>query len=314
MQPSGTSPQVRIVYILLAHRMMDQLARLIRVLDDGTATFFVHLDKRAGAHLWDELQSQLHGVDVRPIPRHPCYWGSYELVRATLEGIRALVDSKLEFDRAVLLSGQDYPIKSLSYIRQFFSEHAQDEFLECFSFLSENRWSHWPGAGNARSRAWGWHLRFRSRWLHTPISRRFPMGMTPHGGSQWWALSRPCIEYIDRFVREHPSFVRYYKHAFIPDEQFFQTLLANSPFADRIAGHDVTYVDADPPTPPRPATLGKHYLPDLLKSPKLFARKFDRTQDAEILQLLDALNSEAAVMDRPTNASQSAPAPISQAG
>jgi hypothetical protein len=283
---------MRLAYIILSHRLPRQLVRLIRVLGDADDVFFVHLDKRAGRQVNEELSREVlryPGIvgRVRLVKRHRCYWGAFGIVKATIEAINALVHSGVGYDRAILISGEDYPIKPRSYIKAFLQNHPDEEFMESFALTSKNKWSEYAGAYHALARVLHWHLRFRSRTLHIPVVRRFPDGMRPHGGSQWWCLSRACIEYICHFIQNHPTFVNYFKHAFIADELFFQTIVANSPFAEKLSGHDLTYTDWDQPQPPYPATLGKQDLPKLIASPQLFARKFNSRADPEILDLVD---------------------------
>ena len=50
------------------------------------------------------------------LKRHTCYWGDFNIVKATCEGIKEIVKSGINFDYAILLSGQDYLIKSTTQI------------------------------------------------------------------------------------------------------------------------------------------------------------------------------------------------------
>jgi hypothetical protein len=118
----------------------------------------------------------------------------------------------------------------------FFANHRDEEFLESFSFASPNRWTHWGGWYSDTSRASYLHLSFRSHWLHIPIRRKIPLGLVPHGGSNWWCLTRSAVEYVHQFLLTHPQVSNYFRSSFLPDEMFFQTILSNSPFASRITG------------------------------------------------------------------------------
>jgi Core-2/I-Branching enzyme len=281
---------MRIAYIILGHRLANQIARLVHTLGDADDSFFIHWDRKAGVELSHQLAAQLRtDARVHLLPRHRVYWGAFSVVEATIEGIEALFRTGAAFDRAVLLSGQDYPIKSRSHIKAFFARHPEREYMESFPLLAPNRWSDLRDAGHGTARALRWHLHFRGRWLHTPIRRAFPGTMQPYGGAQWWCLSRSCLEYIHRFISHNRQFVNYFKRAYIPDEMFFQTIVSNSPFGARVTGSDLTFVDWSRPKPPFPAVLDKSYLPVLLGSPKLFARKFDGRHDPEILDLIDEL-------------------------
>ncbi len=279
---------MKISYIVLTHKYPEQIVRLIRKIADEDTSFFIHIDSRTGNDIYHELLEQLSSIsNVYFLKRYRCYWGNFNIVAATIEGIRQLVNSSIDFDYAILLSGQDYLIKTTSQIKEFLQRHRGKEFIESFALDSQNRWTHQDGCYQALNRVHHWHFRFRSKHLYLTIKRRFPTGFEPYGGSQWWCLSRECIQYINNFVINNPAFVNYFKYVFIPDENFFHTIVSNSPFKNCIVNDDLKYIDWENPNPTPPAILGKSDFHRLVNSPKLFARKFDITRDAEILDLID---------------------------
>jgi hypothetical protein len=95
-------------------------------------------------------------------------------------------------------------------------------------------------------------------------------------------------------MRARPEIVRYFEHAYLPDELFFQTLLGESAHAASIVDDNLRYVDWS--TTPAPKILTMDDLPALLASEKLFARKFDETVDADVLDALDERLSRAATV------------------
>ena len=283
---------MRLAYIILAHRLPLQLARLIDRLEDGNAVFFVHVDNSSRRRQGHDPQQQLIDAagahhDIRLLSRHSCYWGSFGIVQATIRGIQAIADSGQRFDRVVLLSGQHYPIKPLAHIRQFFQRHPDGEFMESFALRAPNRWSAQEGPFRDLARILHWHFRVRARWLHLPVKRKFFEHLQPYGGSQWWCLSMSCIHYINDFIRDNPRFVAYFRHSFIPDELFFQTIVSNSRFHEQLTGTDLTFAKWDSPQPPYPAVLQRNDLGQLMRSQQLFARKFDCQIDGQILDLID---------------------------
>jgi hypothetical protein len=285
---------LRVAYLILAHRNPDQLRRLVDRLEPD-APVFVHFDARAPRRMFARAERLLSSCsNVRFVPRHRCYWGSFNIVRATLECIHALVESGVEYDYATLLSGQHYPLRDAEGIRAFLSERRGAEFIEAFPLDLPNRWTDHSGRFQSRARVHGFHLRVRSRWLTLPVRRRFPEGVVPHGGSQWWSLTRDCLDFVHRFSIERADVLRYFRRVFIPDESYFQTVVAASPFADRAAGDDLTFAIWDRPVPPYPATLATRDLDSLSSSEKLFARKFDMTVDAAVLDLIDSRVKRAA--------------------
>jgi len=281
-------PEISTAYFILCHKAPDQVIRLIDRLRDGNSFFIVHVDKRAVAQVHSTLEAYFAGTtDVFFSVRHRCYWGRIGIVRATIACIRKAMELDIPFDYAFLLSGEDYPIKSTKYIKEFLSKNAGKEFIESFAFDEPNRWSSHGGSYNPVNRVLFWTLFLRSKHVQIKVRRRFPLGFRPYLGSQWWCLSRACIEYLDTFISRNPNYTRYFNWVFIPDECFFQSILSNSPFSMKIVGDEVRYADWVNPNPSYPRTLVVSDLEKLRSSPALFARKFHDVRSRELLDKLD---------------------------
>lgn len=280
---------MKIAYLLLAHKYPEQLKRLILRLRDEHTSFFIHIDKKTDDAIYNQIVELLNGIpNVYFTTRYKCYWGDFNIVKASIAGIKMMLNSGTSFDYAVLLSGQDYSLKSNNQIKQFFQENKGKEFIEFFSLYSKNPWTKENGHYPALERINYWHLRFRSKHFYTTlIKRRFPSGFEPFGGSQWWCLSRACLEYVNSFIPQNPQLINYLKYVYVPDEIFFQTIILNSPFKDKVSNDHLRYMDWENPNPNVPATLCKGDFEKLSNSSKLFARKFDLTRDPEILDLID---------------------------
>lgn len=279
---------MKIAYIILAHKYPEQITRLVQRLADADTSFFIHIDWKAGKLISEELVAQLRNTpNVHFVKRHSCRWGRFSIVDATIEGISQLLNSGVDFDYAMLLSGQDYLIKPNSYIKDFLQQNYGQEFIEYFALAAQNKWTDCGGMYQALNRVQYWHLRFRSKHLYLKIKRKFPANYQPYGGSQWWCLSKDCLSYINSVVRDNSQFVHYFRHVFIPDECFFQTIISNSRFKECIFNDDLRYADWENANPFPPAILDESYFDKLKDSPKLFARKFDISRNVEILNLID---------------------------
>lgn len=279
---------MRIAYIIIAHRNPEQLARLVSRLG-AASPIFIHFDRRAKGETFRRVVDLLSvQPNVRFVKRYPCYWGCFNVVKGTLRAIRDLVESGSDYDYAMLLSGQDYPIKPPEQIHNFLEGHRGAEFIESFALASPNRWSDdAQGVFQAMDRVQYWHLRFRSRHLCVRVRRTFPPGFSPYGGSQWWCLTRGCIEHIDATTRGNRKLADYFKYVNMPEESYFQTVVSNSPFAGRIVQDDLKFAIWDRPDPPRPADLGVGDLEALTRSSMLFARKFNPAFDPAIFDVID---------------------------
>lgn len=287
---------MRIAYIISAYQRPRQLVRMVKRLNTETSLFFIHVDKKTPDIVYAVMTDGLSLLtNVRFLERHTCVWGGFGHVAATLKGINEVVNSGTDVDFVVLLTGQDYPIKPNRHISDFLSGHRGSLFLDHFPLPHPE----WQNLGLDRIDSW--HLRLFNRhqrlappsWLG--LRRRFPSGFQPFGGSSYWCLPHDAIEYVHRFCLEQPDFVRFFRTVDVPDELFFQTILLNSPFGERVVNDDLHFIDWRDPHAGSPAVLTTGDFARLQSSAKLFARKFDINQDAGILDMIDLhLLSESA--------------------
>lgn len=279
---------MRIAFVILAHKFPEQIARLINSLNSEDDHFFIHIDKRSPS-VHNEVQKLFESTsNVFLInERYACRWGQFSLVSATLSCLRSIYLSKETYDYVFLISGQDYPIKPLSEIKLYLEKHQGQQFMDAFPFLEPNPWSEHGGSFQPKKRVSNWHFFLNSRHFHLPLLRKMPNSLVPYGGSQWWALTGECVRYMMQYLSTNPHVTNYFKHTYIPDEIFFQTLVCNSPFKPEITGSNLTYADwMNPnPFPPRVLTLEDF---EALKNSHLFiARKFEPDRSGELLNLID---------------------------
>ena len=122
-------------------------------------------------------------------------------------------------------------------------------------------------------------------------ARRMPPYVQLYYGSQWWSMPVAVVRRVLHFVDEHPEYLAFHEDSLLPDEMFFQgalmALKARDPGLELLPSN--TYVDWHATERPRPPVMRAQRLEQLLAMPPhvLFARKFDRTVDADIFRLLD---------------------------
>jgi len=280
-------------YIISAYKYPIQLARLVNKLNTNEVSFFIHVDKKTSPIIFDQIHALLsHLSNVYFLDRHNCYWGDFGHVEATIKGLRAGFKEGINFDYAILLTGQCYPIKSNVEIKQFFETHQGKSFIKYYPVESRN-WS---------QRIDRWHFRFSSRgyvsfpnrYLPLPIKRPSTKLFKPYfRGSSYWCLSRECIKYVLDFIDDDLAsggkFMRFFNGVYIPDEFFFQTILLNSTLKEKVVNEDLWFIKwAEGNYVPNPSILD--VSPDeMLSSQKLFARKFDLNQTSTLLDKIDEL-------------------------
>ena len=286
-----------IAYFLLVHRYPAQFKRLFIAIYAPGNLYVVHVDKSSGTELAKDIATFLspyQGVEI--LEAEDALWGGYSLVDAELRGMERLLEMNDRWTHYINLSGQDLPLKSQDYIRQFFAANPGKQFIRALDQRKErpdtmNRVSHLFVEENGKMTATG-------------VPRRYPTGDTPFIGTQWKAVTRSFCEYVchDPHVERFKAF---YRGSFIPDEAFFQSVIMNSGDQGIVMNDDLRMIDwvPDGDIKLRPRNYDTKDLVELQRSTDLFARKFDAEQNTEILSLLELhLRSPAANIYRAPNA------------
>jgi hypothetical protein len=241
-------------------------------------------------------------------------------VQAPIEGINEIFKRNISFDWLILLTGQDYPLKSNNQIAKVLEENEGKIFMTYEDYRIPPDKS-WQTSGTDRIHYWHFilttHFRLvlppqltastylrskilKIKWLRlvsslytsllfwVPIEERvFLKDFNVFLGSASWCLPRNCVEYIQNFIQTNPAYVNYFKYVEIPDELFFQTIVLNSPFKDKVVNDNLFYIDWQNPNPKGPRVFVKDDFNRLANTSDLFGRKFDSTRDAEILDMID---------------------------
>jgi len=286
---------MKIAYLIIVHNNPNHFYRLIKALSSSNSNFFIHIDQKSKLSDF----SKITGKNIYFCKdRVPVYWGEFSLVQATINLIRQALESNCYFDYYILLSGVDYPLKSNLDINQFLQTHKGNEFINRVKMPC-------PEAGKPISRLIFYKLEtgdYRRQFVNhcngiTKWKRDYKkyLGkLVPYGGSAWWALTPTACQYILDFLDREPNIVNYFVNTHIPEEMFFQTILENSQFKERIKS-TLTYVDWSNGGTHPPLITDKHL--ELFESnhgsckEKLFARKFS-DESYELVERIERMKRE----------------------
>lgn len=281
---------MRIAHLIMAHKNAGQLEQLLRALAHEEADYYIHLDQAADQAAFAHLlaRPRTYFIQKRSRPR----WASFRFVEAILQSLREILATGRPYDFINLLSGQDYPIKPIDTIHQFLAGHLGQSFLSFEAQGPASGW--WRGAIGRVEQYHSVYYDFKGQYQLQYLAnkllpkRQFPLPYTLYGSADgsWWTLSADCAAYLVRFVDEHPAVRWFGRFTWGPDEFIPATILLNSPLKDSIINDNYRYLDwSAGGANPRVLTMAD--ADALLRSPKLFARKFDTTHDASILHFLD---------------------------
>ena len=271
-----------IAYLILVHRYPCQFKRLFRAIFHPANYYLVHVDKRAGVGLQTEIQDFLSSfANASLLKSQSILWGGYSMVDAELRGIEELLKISSEWEFFINLSGQDFPLKSQTHIQDFLSCNIGNDFIKVAN-QSKIR-------PDTLYRIENYYIEFSNRILRTPMKRPYLRGVTPYIGNQWMIMSRKSCEFVC-YSSEVKRFKRFYRHTFIPDEGFFQTVIMNTNYEGTFVNDDKRTIVWVPigTIKLRPKDFTSKDAEFLLASQGLYARKFDETVDAGILSILES--------------------------
>ncbi|UQX87880.1 beta-1,6-N-acetylglucosaminyltransferase [Jatrophihabitans telluris] len=229
-----------IVFLVQVHANPAQFARTAAslLLVPGSA-LVVHVDARVDQTPFLAATEAMSGV-VFVRDRVHVHWGSFSQVEATLASVTCALSAFGEAERFCLVSGDTYPARRPAEIAEFFTAHPERNYINCVRVpnselnKSLSRISHVNLEHDGRT---GRFLRLHgliNRYLARPWRGAFA-GRVPYAGSTWWALNRQALTVILHTVDNERRFMRFYRNTCLPDEHFFQTVLANSSFEPSLA-------------------------------------------------------------------------------
>ncbi|XP_033944219.1 xylosyltransferase 1-like [Pseudochaenichthys georgianus] len=298
--PSGSAQLVpaRMAFVLVVHgRSSRQFQRLFKAIYHTSHYYYIHVDQRSN-YLYKEVLSlagQYPNVRVTPW-RMSTIWGGASLLTMYLRSMEDLLKmSDWSWDFFINLSAADYPIRTNELLVAFLSKYRNMNFIK----------SH--GRDNARFiRKQGLDRLFLECDTHMWRlgDRKIPEGIAVDGGSDWFLLNRPFVDYVvnskDELVSSMKSF---YAYTLLPAESFFHTILENSAHCETMVDNNLRLTNWN-------RKLGckcqyKHIVdwcgcsPNDFKTsdlprfqqasrPTFFARKFEASVSQEIINQLDS--------------------------
>ncbi|MDP3312590.1 beta-1,6-N-acetylglucosaminyltransferase [Lutibacter sp.] len=305
---------MNINYIILAHQNPTQVGRLVNALNVKNTFFYIHIDKKSQIEPFLKEVNHFENVYFFNEDRVNVIWGDISQVEATLLSISKIISDGRD-GYTVLMSGQDYPIKSNKYIFEFFLKNYGKNFIrskpieevwkEKSVFYRVHKYTfhlidtmrtrtsivdiynkEFFSIPNLKSLAKVLISKERRHAFNIFFIRKFPESMKAYGGNQWWAFPIETIKYIDGFVEKNKFYLEYHKFTHIPDEIFFQSIISNY-FDENAIKDTITFVDWSAKNRPLPVTFNSSDLEDLkAKKDHLFARKFNG--DTQILDEIDS--------------------------
>jgi hypothetical protein len=195
----------------------------------------IHFDARSRPADFDRIRAALAQNPSVTFARRrvKCGWGEWSLVAATLEATRAALADFPGATHFYMLSGDCMPIKSAEFVRARLEAEDADH-IETFDFFE----SDWIKTGIKEERLIYRHWfneRQRKRLFYAALNlqkrlglaRPLPRDLKIRIGSQWWCLRRRTVEAVMDYIARRRDVLRFFRTTWIPDETFFQSIVAH---------------------------------------------------------------------------------------
>lgn len=276
---------MRHAYLIMAHNNPYTLESLIQLIDDERNDIYLHIDIKAN-------------LDIERIVCIPKY--SKLILVDRLNGAWAqmikpkylLMNAAYSkgYDYYHLLSGVDLPIKSQDYIHKFFEDNKGKEFVgfkpdEFFDKSWIEKIYLFPNEFRTNN-----IFKKRMRLLFLKIQTIFNFKYRKDTseciykkGPEWFSITHDLMKILIDYEKEIKDT---YKYSYLKDEQFIQTVLFNSHLNENIFAYNedqlyacMRYVSWKEGTPEflmgSPSSITMEDIDEIIKSDRLFARKFD---------------------------------------
>ncbi|GAB4260280.1 MAG: beta-1,6-N-acetylglucosaminyltransferase [Pararhodobacter sp.] len=222
----------RLGFIMLVHTGLERAAQVARFVAESGSPVVIHVDADVDAAAHARFTDALSDLpDVTFARRHRCEWGTWSLVAAMQTAAHQLLQAYPKVQHVYAMSGACLPLRPIAELAAWLERHPDTDFIESVNVADVN----WTKGGLSEERFSLWFpFAFKKhKWLFDRavdlqrllrVKRDIPDGIVPHIGSQWWCLTR---ETLDLILRDplRPHYERYFRHVWIPDESYFQTLV-----------------------------------------------------------------------------------------
>lgn len=281
--------------LIMAHKNIEHLYHLIEYFDQN-CDVFVHIDKKQ-----DIAQNKLLGLcsyqQVKFVSRaYNVNWGGTSILDCELFLLRtALTQSDADYFH--LISGQDYPLVSLSRFVKFFEQHAGEEFIQ-YTHLPNPKWEDntfrrlqyfYPydyAKGKEHPRQWVMEqVRLQyAKGLKRPIPDEFDH---LYGSSQWFSITRKAVITLLKYTNQFPSFYNKLWMTFAPEECYVSTVLVNILGAKNVNPWNCRFIRWKYENGNSPANLDNKHFYLLFEHEYLFARKMEYPCSEKLIERID---------------------------
>ena len=217
--------------VMLVHTAFGRAEQVARHWSSAGCPVVIHVDKAVPRQTYDAFVSALSNVkDIMFSSRYRCEWGTWGIVAASQTASEVMLANFAEVRHVYLASGSCLPLRPVEELIDYLAARPRTDFIESATTsdvpwtvggLDEERFTlRFPFSWKKNRYLFDRAVEFQRRFK---LKRKMPNGIVPHMGSQWWCLTRQTLSAVLQDP-ERADYDRYFRHVWIPDESYFQTL------------------------------------------------------------------------------------------
>lgn len=287
--------------LILAHGDINHLYRLCQKMQERFQVY-VHIDKKSSLWVNGEY-NKLDELDVEYFSEVEVNWGSWSIGEVMYRLLkRALQNPNIDYFH--IISGQDWPIKSIDEIYNFYDNNnmvymnydlAKSVIKSGENTLNWQKFYYNYDTVKRRTLFGKVYHRFLyhiQNILNIDKFKKYSINYDIYTGDNWMDLPRDCVEYVVRRLEEDASLKKVLQTGCFSDEFWIQTILCNEEkFRNRIDKNTHRFIKWEKRNGSFPAVLDKRDIAEIIQSDCYFARKIMSEISDELLVLLEEKNS-----------------------
>ena len=316
---------MKTAYLIICHKDAQHVSRLVHRIHSENSHVFVHVDKNASNEFYNDLCARISDLKYCKVleERKHGVLDDRSLVDISMMLVacakKTAQQNGFQYSYYVNMSGQDYPIRSMSFVEETLEKNYPDLYLDC----KEGVAGHWVERKFERNKSLilyrNWVLKCKNDMVkkalqglgvllrkilkifgQTTLQRIRKRGWKCYGGSAWWILPDCVIDAIEKEYNEKTEFASIMlDESVTPEETFFQSMAMHLFYPEGVDKNHTdmkvqefkTYVDfgfmSGRPVVCHPYVITMEAYDRLCTEDYWFARKFDSSVDAEILDKID---------------------------
>lgn len=284
--------------IMTAYKDVEIINRFIALTPTDWG-IYIHLDKKSKFRISD-INSRANVYSIKKV-----YWGGWEHLYAFWFLLNRAKESGIHFDYYHLISGQDFyatsPInfdklvgdEKMSYMGLFSIPNLHWNWEGGYKIFKYRTLSSFCDVRKTIPRAVNKLFYLIQKYTHT--AKKLP-SYSLYGSSVYSSLHHDFVEWmLDSELAK--SLLENLKNSMCAEEVFFQTVIMNSPFRNRVkAEMTLRYVDWH--SVPCPKFLNSLDFKKIKASGSLFCRKVDSQLSKDLIPLLEEYVGNGSVIGR----------------